>query len=318
MKVCFIGNSGHAFQAFDEIADLPGISFCGFAPGSPQEAVSAFWKEQMPVYESYEQMLDELHPDLAIVSPIFGLTGAVIMACASRKIDVFAEKPVAATIAELDLVEKKVASSGIRFCAMHYLRYTPSFYRAKEIVEQGLVGEIRMITAQKSYRYGTRPGWYQDETLYPGTIPWVGIHAIDWIYYFTGKKYRTVKALQWGKPEMAALCQFEMDDGVMASANIDFLRPQSAPTHGDDRVRIVGTRGVMEVWEDRLELIDENGLVTEKPQAAPKLTRLFVQGGQPLSAQEIFDLTRVSLLARQSAQTGVCLAIQSVQKEEER
>ena len=308
MKVCFIGNSGHSTLAYREICDV--AECCGIAPGSAQEKLSPFWSDKMPVWQSWEEMLDEVQPDMAVVSPIFGLTGSVIMECAKRKIDVFAEKPVAATVEELDAVEKAVRESGIRFCAMHYLRYTPSFYRAKELVKAGAVGDIRMITAQKSYRYGTRPDWYQDDKLYPGLIPWVGIHALDWIYYYTGKAFRTVKALQWQKPGMAALCQFELEDGVMASANIDFLRPAKAPTHGDDRVRIAGTKGVLEVWEDHLVLIGEDGQITESPTEAPKLTRLFVQGEQPLSAQEIFDLTRVSLISRESALTGRVLTIE--------
>ena len=302
MKVCFIGCSGHSTQAFLEIADI--ADCCGFAPGSAEEAVSDFWAERMPVFASWQEMLDEVRPDLAVISPIFGLTGSIIIECAGRGIDIFAEKPVAATLDELEAVEKAIRENGVRFCAMHYLRYTPSFWRAKQLVNEGAVGDIRMVTAQKSYRYGTRPKWYHDERLYPGTIPWVGIHAIDWIAFYTGKRFQSVTSLQWGKPEMAALCQFEMEDGVMASANIDFLRPQAAPTHGDDRVRIAGSKGVLEVWADHLLLIGENGPVTEAPTEAPKLTRLFVQGEEPISPQEIFDITRASLLARDAARLG--------------
>lgn len=310
MKVCFIGNTGHAGQAYGELYNQPGVEFCGFAPGSADEPISPLFSENMTVYDTYTQMLDQVHPDLVVVSPIYGLTGRIIIECANRKIDVFSEKPVAANLKELAAVEHAVTQNGIRFCAMHYLRYTPSFYRAKELVAQGAVGDIRMITAQKSYRYGVRPDWYQDETLYPGTIPWVGIHALDWIYYFTGKKFLTVKALQWGKPEMTALCQFELEDQCLANANIDFLRPAAAPTHGDDRVRIAGTRGVLEIWEDHFVLINENGTLEESPVAAPYLTALFAQGKQPLMPEEIFMLTKVALLARESATSGQTLSIE--------
>ena len=310
MKVCFIGNTGHAGQAYGEICSLSDVKFCGFAPCSARESISPLFREKMPVFDSYTQMLDQVWPDLVVVSPIYGLTGRIIIECANRKIDVFAEKPVASTLAELEEVQQAVVQNQIRFCAMHYLRYTPSFYRAKELVSQGAVGDIRMITAQKSYRYGIRPDWYHDETLYPGTIPWVGIHALDWIYYFTQKKFLSVKALQWGKPEMTALCQFELEDQCLANANIDFLRPQAAPTHGDDRVRIAGTTGVLEIWEDHFVLINENGTLTESPESAPRLTELIVKGEQPLSAEEIFMLTKTALLSRESAASGKVLSIQ--------
>ena len=317
MKVCIIGCNGHIGHAYSEICDLPEVEFCGIAPGTLEkdasgaalECIPDFYREKMPCYEAYTEMLEEVKPDMAIVSSVFGLNGRIIIECAKRKIDVFAEKPVAATLEELNTVQQAVEKHGIRFCAMHYLRYTPSFYRGKELVAAGAVGDIRMITAQKSYRYGVRPNWYQDEKLYPGTIPWVGIHALDWIYFFTERKFLSVKALQWGKPEMAALCQFELEEQCIANANIDFLRPGAAPTHGDDRVRIAGTKGMLEIWSDHLELINENGVQVEYPSSAPHLTELFVQDKPCITAKEIFMLTKVALLARESAASGKVLMI---------
>ena len=58
MKICFIGNSGHATQAYNEIHDI--VHCCGFAPGSDGEAVSSFWQERMPVFDSWQTMLDQL------------------------------------------------------------------------------------------------------------------------------------------------------------------------------------------------------------------------------------------------------------------
>src|SRR3954451_3298074 len=37
-----------------------------------------------------------------------------------------------------------------------------------------------------------------------------------------------------------------MRNGGVASVTLDYLRPEPAPTHGDERLRIAGTRGVIE------------------------------------------------------------------------
>ncbi|MBE5783807.1 MAG: Gfo/Idh/MocA family oxidoreductase [Clostridiales bacterium] len=305
MKVCFIGNCGHSSQAYKVLNQRNGVVFAGFAPGSEHEKSAPAYAQGWPLYDSYLEMLEKEKPDLAVISPVFGLTAQVILDCAARKIDIFSEKPVATTLEELNRVEKAVKESGIRFCAMHYLRYHPAFYLGAELVKQGAIGDVRMITAQKSYRFGTRPEWYWDKKLYGGTIPWVGIHAIDWIAHFSGKKYLSVTGQSFGgSPEMAALCQFEMEDGVMAAINLDYYRPAKAPTHGDDRVRCAGTKGVLEVRDGKVLLMNEEGNQVLEPEKCPELLEEFLDGKQPIPVEEIFHLTRAAIAAREAADTG--------------
>ena len=276
--------------------------FVGMAPESLHEELTASFDPAIPFYTDYLAMLNEVRPDLAVVSPVFGHTGRAILACAERGIDVFAEKPVAATIEELNAVEAAVRENGIRFCAMHYLRYAPAFYHGAKLVRSGAIGEVRMVTAQKSYRYGKRPAWYHDRALYGGTIPWVGIHAIDWIYHFTGKRFLSVNTRVVGRdPEMAALCQFEMEDGAIGGMNLDFYRPNQATTHGDDRIRCVGTAGVLEVRGGEILLINGEGEQILRPTEAPELLEEFLGGGESVPPEEIFYLTRVAILARDAA-----------------
>ena len=310
MKVCFIGACGHSKQAYKYLKTRADALLCGMAPESEHEGLTAPFDPSIPFYGDWRAMLDEVRPDLAVVSPVFAHTGRVIIECARRGIDVFAEKPVAATLAELDEVENAVRESGIRFCAMHYLRYTPAFYHAARLVRSGAIGEVRMATAQKSYKYGTRPAWYGDRALYGGTIPWVGIHAIDWIYHFTGKRFLSVSTQVFGRdPEMAALCQFEMEGGVIGAMNLDFYRPKSAPTHGDDRIRCVGTRGVIEVRGGKIYLTNEEGDTVLTPTEAPELLAEFLDGGESIPPEEIFDLTRVALVARDAADGQTAITI---------
>ena len=295
MKICFIGACGHSSQAYRYLATRQDAEFAGFAPGSSYEITVPKFAENMPYFADYQRMLAEVKPDLAVVSPVFGLTASVIVECAKRKIDVFSEKPVATTLEDLDKVESAVKDSGIRFCAMHYLRYDPAFYTGAKLVKDGAVGDVQLITAQKSYKYGTRPEWYQDPDLYGGTIPWVGIHAIDWIYHFTGKRFLDVATRKVG--EMAAVCQFSLEGGAIGAMNLDFYRPAGAATHGDDRVRCVGTEGVLEVQGGKITLITSAETKEIQPESAPELLEEFLAGGA-IPPEEIFYLTRVALIAR--------------------
>ena len=296
MKICFIGACGHSRQAYQYLLNRQDAQLLGFAPGSTHETKTPLWAENLPYYADYLAMLDAVQPDLAVVSPVFGLTASVILECAKRKIHVFSEKPVATTLEDLEKVEKAVQESGIRFCAMHYLRYDPAFYEGAKLVRSGAIGQVKLVTAQKSYKYGKRPDWYQEPALYGGTIPWVGIHAIDWIYHFTGKGFLSVTTQQVG--QMAALCQFTLEDGAIAAMNLDFYRPKGAATHGDDRIRCVGTAGVLEVRDGKIILMNAAETKTITPTAAPELLEEFL-AGRGIAPEEIFYLTRVALTARE-------------------
>ena len=106
--------------------------------------------------------------------------------------------------------------------------------------------------------YGRRSPDYRQRGTYGGTIPWVGSHAVDWIHWLSGERFLTVYAAHsvrdnrgHGDLEMTAICQFTLTNQVFGAASLDYLRPESAPTHGDDRIRLAGTRGVLEIREGR-------------------------------------------------------------------
>ena len=96
----------------------------------------------------------------------------------------------------------------------------------------------------------------------------------------------------------------------MAAINIDYYRPAAAPSHGDDRIRCAGTEGVIEVRENKIFLINKDGTQTFDPTEAPDLVEEFLDGRVTLSPEEIFYITRVSLAAREAADTGKTVQIE--------
>ena len=304
MKVCFIGMCGHSRQAYRVLRSRTDVELCGVAPGSAHENMTESFEREIPFFASWQEMLDTVEPQLAIVSPVFGLTAGIVIECAERGIDVFSEKPVAANLVELEALRRAIKKSGIRFSAMHYLRFLPEFWHAASLVRGGAIGEVKLLNAQKSYRFGTRPEWYNNRDLFTGIIPWVGIHAIDWIYAFSGKKFLSVSSMCYGSPERTALCQFALEDNVMASVTLDYYRPRLASTHGDDRVRCVGSDGIIEVSHGRIHLINGDGEQWIEPPTAPELLDTFLNGEDIITAEEILYLTKVALVARESADNG--------------
>jgi predicted dehydrogenase len=126
---------------------------------------------------------------------------------------------------------------------------------------------VVLATAQKSYRFGaSRPDWYRRRRDYAGTMLWVASHGIDAIRFCCDVEFGRVIGVQSNvsKPdyeEMEDHCValWELSNGGSAVVHADFLRPTSAPTHGDDRLRVAGSSGVVEVRADRCVLIGAAG-----------------------------------------------------------
>jgi predicted dehydrogenase len=93
---------------------------------------------------------------------------------------------------------------------------------------------------------------------------------------------------------------------------LDYLRPEAATSHGDERLRIAGTRGVVEtsLLDGKVTLTGHDQpprmLPIEKPlDIFTRFARsLLGQGPPPLSLPEAFRITEIALKAREAAETG--------------
>lgn len=322
MKICIIGATGHYSYVLE---GLNAAAIVAIAPGSVGEDISKLHKRlegdkfSLQVYDDYRRMLDEIKPDIAVVCCYFADQAKAAIEALRRGIHVFMDKPVATTFSDLDLLKKFYYNSGVHLAAMFGIRYKPWFLNAKKYVDNGAIGKIRLMNAQKSYKLRTRGENYKNRNIYGGTIPWVGSHAIDWLHWFSNEKFVSVYAAhsslynkEHGELEVSALCNFVMTNEVFGSVSIDYLRPSTAEEHDDDRIRIVGTEGIIEVRDKKIYLTNSFTSGTEEvtvPDFEADSMNIFsdflaqVRGEKKcmISAEDSFYVTEAALLARTSA-----------------
>jgi len=319
-----IGMRGHNEYVLAGLERLPQVHLVGLSPGTGEDRIESLrlWAEDHghtpEVIEDYREMLDRLKPDVVSVCGPLELHAQMCIDAFQRGVHVFCEKPVATSLEDLARLRAAYDEADLHFAGMMGLRYDPAFYTAWQAVQRGAVGEVRLLNTQKSYKLGRRPPYYQRRATYGGTIPWVGSHAIDWIHWFSGKAFRSVYATHTtlhnddhGDLEVSALCHFTLADEIYASASLDYFRPSSATSHGDDRVRVVGTEGVIQVLEGEVFLINREtegirGLlpVCDKQIFHDFVTHIETDAPALLDAQDTFDVTEACLLARHSADEG--------------
>ncbi len=313
MKLVFIGSSGHWQFALDAMRQDARICAVAIASGCAEESMAGLEKA-MPnaaVYQDWRVMLSQVEADVAIVASWFAYNAEIAMACLSHGMDVYCEKPLATTHEQLALLEDTWRASGHALGGMFNYRCSAWFRTMQSAVDEGFIGEVRQIHAQKSYRMGVRPAFYKERTLMGGLIPWVAIHAIDWACAFGGKcdwvsaSHSCIGNRGNGDMEVSSAILMGMENGVMATVTADFFRPDGSARHDDDRLRLTGTRGMIEVIDGQVTLENEHAkrnlsLVDEKNAFLDFMEAVYAGNSEKYSLAALYA-TRISLYARDSA-----------------
>jgi predicted dehydrogenase len=287
------------------------------------------WSEiSLPtLYETYQEMFKEEDLDLVCVFLPYSRNAYAIRTAAEAGVHVLSEKPVAVNFEDLKMVETAVSQSKIRLSAMFALRYAPTIFTIKQCVASGMIGIPQLATAQKSYKWGeSRPWFYKHREIYGSTILWVGIHAVDYIRWCCGLEVLRVSGFHSnlthsdypGTQDNVSLAM-EMEGGRTASLTMDFLRPGSAPTHGDDRLRIAGSKGVIETRElnTKVEILQEDSVPKYSDLQRPRLSlfaeyvsELRGQGSHLISNTDALQVTKICIAATEAANTGTVVSVQ--------
>lgn len=271
-------------------------------------------------YHDYREMLEREELDIAAVCNVNGQHAETIVECAKAGLHIISEKPLATTLQELEIVKREVERSGVKATMLMTMRFEPAYVRMREMIMEDEIGEPVLATAQKSYRLGIRPDWMKKRDSFGGTIPFIGIHMLDLIRWTTGREFvegmayhSNVAHPEIGEMEDNASILLKLDNNGTATIRLDYLRPMSAPTHGDDRLRVAGSKGVIEATENGTRLIliaSGRGLMElDIPETEDHIYLDFVrciqQNGEPrIAFKEACDITEISLKLRDSADKG--------------
>jgi predicted dehydrogenase len=312
----------HFGEITSPLERLPEVEIVAVAETQAQ-AVERFKKHPRAAaartYTDFRRMLDEEKPDVAAVCTTQGERAAAIVECAQRKINVVAEKPLSISRADFERIRKAVRDSNIKLGMLLNMRYASQYRALKEVVASGAIGEVIQISSQKSYKLGQRPDWFKKEESYGSTILWIGIHMIDLMRFTSGRKYTHASSFMGrvgfpnlGDMETTSTTSFRLDNGGTATLHMDYCMPQTAPSHGDDRLRLAGTAGVVEYMAATGVTLVTGTAKPAKLEKLPPPGSLFldyleyVYNGKPatLSHEDIFAACDATLAAHESAVQG--------------
>jgi len=319
VRVAIIGLEGHIGEILEPMDRLPDVELVAIQDRDPalmRKVLESKHGAHARPYAKWRDLLDGEKLDIAGICGTNCERAEIILECAKRKLNIVAEKPLAITTPDLDRIKRAVADSGIHLTMLIEMRFEAPYRALKQIVDSGDIGEIAQIGAQKSYKLGERPDWMRHRSTFGGTIPYIGIHMVDLMRWTTSRELVEVVSYQGrvGHPELQDMedvtaSLFKLDNGGIAALRMDYLRPDTAPTWGDDRLRIAGSHGIAEFQEHAgLTLAtDKRPLrqITDLPPGGSLFIDFLnsVYSGQApgLSLRDIYRVNEVVLAARDSA-----------------
>lgn len=323
LRLGMVGLLGHAGEVLTPLAHVPDVELVAVAES---DAAELDRMRKRPVaakakfYADYRRMLDAEKLDVVGVCTSNGDRAASVIAVAERGIPLIAEKPVALTRADFERVRRAVTASGKPIWLLLPMRYEPHYLAMRQMVRDGVVGDVGMISSQKSYKAGDRPRWMKERATYGSTILWIGIHMFDLMRWTTGRDFTEAFSYQAQVAAPAGIGQMEnttttilkMDNGGTASLHMDYYRSEAAPTHGDDRVRIAGSKGVIEYMAATGLTVLRQGGKVEVVREMPAKREIFVEfleaafngkaNDMPLA--DVWKVNEVTIAAHEAAETG--------------
>lgn len=229
--------------------------------------------------------------------------------------NVLCEKPLALTREDLREIIKAEDESGCKFMVGQICRFTPSFIKAKEIIDSGILGELYFVESEYAHDYMKLCDTWRADPLRHGVIGG-GCHAVDLLRWLAGDP---VEVFAYGTHRL--LPQVSYDDATVAIMKFsDDLMGKVFVSTGCKRdytmrTCIYGTKGTL-ICDNTspsmtLFTVDSEGVVKEKPE----IIEVEVNNHNAAKEFEVFadailNDKKILTDAREGAKTvEVCLSI---------
>jgi predicted dehydrogenase len=325
LRLAFVGGFGHHYlrAALDDPSlNIEAVAACpghGDGDATRQRFKDAAW------FDALDALLDQFKPHVINLGTMYGRQGPLIAEALRAGVPVVADKPIAGTWDDLAAIEAAAKQRGAAVITEFDFRARPCFVAAAKAVRDGKIGTVALASAQKSYRFGNRPEFYKHRADYGSTLLWIASHGIDALRFVTDLPFTAVTAQHanvtrpdYGEMEDHCAALYTLGGHATGLVHGDLLRPAAAPTHGDDRLRVVGSIGQLEVRDNRCTLIthdqgpqDITDTASPRPLHVELLDAALSQTDAPFSTAHSLELARILLTTRDAADQHTRLPLSS-------
>ena len=198
------------------------VSLVAVADTNKENLSKAKEKYNCNIYEDYKEMLDREELDAVSIAVPTKEHYKVALDCIDKNINLLIEKPIASNVKEGREIIEKAKEKKVKLMIGHVERFNPAVIELKRRVDNGELGKIYRIMAQRESPFPLR---ISDV----GVVIDLAVHDIDIMGFISNSNLKRVYA-ETGKRlhssnEDLLLALFRFDDDVIGVISTNWLTP---------------------------------------------------------------------------------------------
>lgn len=334
-------NGPHLGIYLNSVAACKGVSKVAISDKSGSEfrrakAMLSKAFSEVPTYRDAGAMLKEFKPQLVIITLPAHLSPDPIRLALEAGCHVLSEKPGCVRVEQFAELVKLAKSKKRQLMLSLPNRVSPRSLRAREIIEQGLLGKLYAVNVHqvKDQARLTRTSYHKSWFAFKdkaggGHLIWLGIHNMDQVFFITGDRVEKVTAFcrnVGGQPveiEDAEALAMQFKSGMVGTFHGGYYLKGGSMQSG---LTIWGSKGWLRMSAHRgpegmaesFQWVSTHtkapkGVQTENPTSKVGGYQAFVQAAvdsargvrpPPLSGEDSLQVLKVIFAAYKSSETG--------------
>jgi predicted dehydrogenase len=225
---------------YERLDDVELAACADIVPENAADFAEAFDIPSSGAYEDYETMLEEVRPDVVSVCVPPAIHADIVVGCAESGVPdaIHCEKPMATTWRDCRRMVRACDEADVQLTIDHQRRFGGPFRRAKELLDDGAVGELQRVECAEVNLFDAGVHQFDLANFF------ADFAAVDWV--LGNLDYREENRWFGTHNENQGLAQWRYENGVHGVAMAGEDDGFGADLLGC-YMRLVGSEGAIEL-----------------------------------------------------------------------
>jgi predicted dehydrogenase len=241
----------HAYSYARALKELPSARLSAVFDDDKERGFQAAKRYGVDFYEDYERLLKREDIEAVVIASENAKHARMTIAAAEAGKHVLVEKPMAISLKDADEMIRASRKAGVKLQVCYVMRYSRPAIIVKEILDRGTIGKLRAIVGTNRLRHFQGDWFVRPELSGGGAIMDHTVHLADLMRWYTGSEVETVyteigtnvdRSL---RVEDCFLTLLDFRNGVKATIDGSWSRPESFYTWGDVTLEVLGSEGAV-------------------------------------------------------------------------